>query len=138
MIPYEVGLSHRKTRARTGISVERRRFAPRRSSNAASRFRTNLPMRLTEDDVRRIARLARIEIDAAETRDVHAKLTAIFGLIDELQAIDTTGIEPMAHAQDVMAPLREDDVSEPDRRDLYQSVAPAVENGLYLVPRVVE
>ena len=95
-------------------------------------------MALTLDDVQRIAHLARIEIDAAAARDAHAKLTSIFSLINELLAIDTTGIEPMAHAQDVALPLREDVVTETDHHVEYQKVAPAVEAGLYLVPRVVE
>jgi len=89
-------------------------------------------------DVHRIAHLARIEIDAAQADDVRAKLDAIFGMINTLNAVDTTGVVPMAHAQDVTLPLREDRVTEPDRRTLYQSVAPAVEDGLYLVPKVIE
>jgi aspartyl-tRNA(Asn)/glutamyl-tRNA(Gln) amidotransferase subunit C len=95
-------------------------------------------MALSQDDVYRIAHLARIEIDAAEAEGVRTKLTAIFGVLDALAAIDTEGIEPMAHAQDVALPLREDAVTETDRRDDYQKVAPAVQDGLYLVPRVIE
>ena len=95
-------------------------------------------MSLTLDDIQRIAHLARIEIDAADAAQVLGKLTAIFGIIDELQAIDTTGIVPMSHAQDVALPLRPDVPSEPDRHAAYQAVAPAVEDGLYLVPRVIE
>jgi len=95
-------------------------------------------MALTIDDVHRIAHLARIEIDASAAREVHAKLEAIFAMINTLQAVDTTGIVPMSHAQDVMLPLREDIVTTTDQRALFQSVAPAVEDGLYLVPRVVE
>ena len=95
-------------------------------------------MALTLDDVHRIAHLARIEIDAAAAREVHAKLEAIFAMINELQAVDTTGIVPMSHAQDMALRLREDVVTESDRRTGYQQVAPAVEDGLYLVPRVVE
>ncbi len=95
-------------------------------------------MNLTQDDVLRLAHLARIEIDATEAAAVRGKLEAIFGLIDQLQAVDTSGVPPMAHAQDAMLPLREDAVTEPDRRALYQSVAPAVEDGLYLVPKVIE
>ena len=95
-------------------------------------------MKLTLDDVRRIAHLARIEIDAQAAREVHAKLESIFAMIDQLQAVDTTGIEPMSHAQDVVLTLREDKVTESDRHEDYQKVAPAVADGLYLVPRVVE
>jgi aspartyl-tRNA(Asn)/glutamyl-tRNA(Gln) amidotransferase subunit C len=93
---------------------------------------------ISHDDVRRIADLARLEVTAEEVDAVHGKLAAIFGLIDELAAVDTTGIEPMAHVLDAVLPLREDTVTEPDRHALYQSVAPSVEEGLYLVPRVVE
>ena len=95
-------------------------------------------MTITAADVHRIAELARIEIDAAEADEVRAKLAAIFGLIDELDAVDTRGVVPMAHAQDVELALRDDVVTETDRRALYQSVAPAVEDGLYLVPKVIE
>jgi aspartyl-tRNA(Asn)/glutamyl-tRNA(Gln) amidotransferase subunit C len=95
-------------------------------------------MTLTLDDVRRIAHLARIDVDAQAVCDVHAKLEAIFAMINELQAVDTAGVEPMSHAQDVVLPLREDKVTETDRHADFQRVAPAVEDGLYLVPRVVE
>ena len=95
-------------------------------------------MTISLTDVHRIAQLARIEIDAGEASEVRAKLEAIFGLINELAAVDTTGVVPMAHAQDVALPMRTDRVTETDRRASYQSVAPAVEDGLYLVPRVLE
>ena len=95
-------------------------------------------MTFSPDDVTRLARLARIDLGEAEARDVRAKLEAIFGLIDALQAIDTTGVEPMAHAQDVAMTLRDDAVTDCDRRDTYQAQAPAVANGLYVVPKVVE
>jgi len=95
-------------------------------------------MTLTLDDVRRIAHLARIDVDAQAVSEVHAKLEAIFTMINELQAVDTSGVEPMSHAQDVVLPLREDQVTETDRHADFQRVAPAVEDGLYLVPRVVE
>jgi aspartyl-tRNA(Asn)/glutamyl-tRNA(Gln) amidotransferase subunit C len=96
------------------------------------------PMSISLADVHRIAHLARIEIDAAQSSEVRAKLDAIFAMINELAAVDTTGVVPMAHAQDVVLPLRPDVVTETDQRALYQTVAPAVEDGLYLVPRVVE
>lgn len=95
-------------------------------------------MAFSLDDVTRLARLARIDIDAIAANDVRAKLEAIFALIDALQAIDTAGIEPMAHAQEVTLPLREDIVTEGDRHALYQAQAPAVAGGLYLVPKVIE
>ena len=95
-------------------------------------------MSLSLADIHRIAHLARIEIDAAQAEEVRVKLDAIFGMINELQAVDTTGVVPMSHAQDVMLPLRPDEVTETDRHALYQASAPAVEDGLYLVPKVIE
>jgi len=95
-------------------------------------------MPLSPADVQRLALLARIEFDAAQGDEVRAKLDAIFAMIGQLNAVDTTGVVPMAHAQDVKLPLRPDTVTETDRRVLYQRVAPAVEQGLYLVPRVVD
>ena len=95
-------------------------------------------MTISLADIARIAHLARIQIDAVEAEEMRAKLDAIFAMINELQAVDTTGVMPMAHAQDVMLPLREDKVTETDHHVLYQSIAPAVEDGLYLVPKVLE
>ena len=95
-------------------------------------------MALSSEDIQRIAHLARIEITSAEAADVRAKLDSIFDLIGRMRAVDTAGIVPMSHAQDVTLPLREDVVTETDRRELYQSVAPAVQDGLYLVPKVIE
>ena len=97
-------------------------------------------MALSLDDVQRAAHLARIEITIAEAIDVRNKLEGVFLMIDRMRAVDTTGIVPMSHAQDVSLPLREDRVTEgdPHKRDLYQRSAPAVEDGLYLVPKVIE
>ena len=95
-------------------------------------------MGLTSDDIKRLAHLARIDVDSAAVSGVRNKLDAILGLIDELQAIDTTGVTPMAHAQDVALPLREDVVTESDHHQRYQREAPAVAEGLYLVPKVIE
>jgi aspartyl-tRNA(Asn)/glutamyl-tRNA(Gln) amidotransferase subunit C len=95
-------------------------------------------MALSSADMQRIAHLARIEITPAEAVDVRAKLDSIFDLIGRMRAVDTTGIVPMSHAQDVTLPLREDIVTETDRHELYQSGAPAVQDGLYLVPKVIE
>ena len=95
-------------------------------------------MALSSAEIQRIAHLARIEITPAEAVDVCAKLDSIFDLIGRMRAVDTAGIVPMSHAQDVTLPLREDIVTETDRRELYQSVSPAVQNGLYLVPKVIE
>jgi len=95
-------------------------------------------MSLTPDDVRRLARLARIAIRPDESAAVLERLNRVLSLIEEMRAVDTAGVEPMAHALDVVQRLRPDEASEKDQRAAYQSVAPAVENGLYLVPRVVE
>jgi aspartyl-tRNA(Asn)/glutamyl-tRNA(Gln) amidotransferase subunit C len=95
-------------------------------------------MLLTPEDVKRIAKLARIRVDEREVAAYQAQLNGIFGLIEEMQAVDTAGIEPMSHAQDLYQRLRADVVSEPDRRTAFQAVAPQTENGLYLVPKVIE
>ena len=95
-------------------------------------------MTISLTDVHRIAHLARIEIDASEAEEVRIKLDSIFGLINELAVVDTTGVVPMAHAQDVVLPMRADRVTETDHRASYQGLAPAVEEGLYLVPKVIE
>jgi aspartyl-tRNA(Asn)/glutamyl-tRNA(Gln) amidotransferase subunit C len=95
-------------------------------------------MSLSPDDVKRIARLARIEIDDAQAQATQGQLNTIFDLIAAMQAVDTRGIAPMAHAQEVYQRLREDAVTETDRHAAFQAIAPAVENGLYLVPKVIE
>ena len=99
-------------------------------------------MSLSDDQVRRIARLARIDVAAGEIEAVAGRLNRVLGLIDEMSAVDTAGIEPMAHPLDAQLPqgqrLRSDQVTEKDQRELYQSVAPAVQDGLYLVPKVIE
>src|SRR6185369_1515345 len=99
-------------------------------------------MSLDLEQIRRIARLARIAVSEAEAVQAATELNALLGLVEQLQAVDTTGIEPMAHALDALLPIaqrmREDRVTETDRRADFQGQAPAVEGGLYLVPRVVE
>jgi aspartyl-tRNA(Asn)/glutamyl-tRNA(Gln) amidotransferase subunit C len=95
-------------------------------------------MSLTIEQVKRIAHLARIEIGDAEAVATQGHLNGIFTLIEQMQAVDTTGVEPMAHAQDLAQRLREDAAVEPDRRAAYQTVAPETEAGLYLVPKVIE
>ncbi|MFZ5511182.1 MAG: Asp-tRNA(Asn)/Glu-tRNA(Gln) amidotransferase subunit GatC [Pseudomonadota bacterium] len=95
-------------------------------------------MSLTLDQVRHIARLARMEISAAEAETTRDQLNGIFRFIEQMQAVDTSGVEPMAHAQDVAQRLRPDQVTEQDQRDAFQAIAPDVEAGLYLVPKVIE
>ena len=95
-------------------------------------------MSLSLQEVKRVALLARIEITDREAEAAQGHLNDIFKLIEQMQSVDTEGIEPMAHAQDVVQRLREDRVTETDQHALYQSIAPQVEHGLYLVPRVIE
>lgn len=95
-------------------------------------------MSLTTQDVKRIAHLARIEVTEAEAQTTLEKLSGILGLIEQMQAVDTSGIVPMSHSQDVVQRLRDDEVTETNQRELFQSIAPDVENGLYLVPKVIE
>ena len=95
-------------------------------------------MPLSHDEVIRLAMLARIDVTAAETEAVRGQLNGIFGLIEQLQAADTEGVEPMSHPGETALRLREDAVAEADRRQVYQAVAPQVDQGLYLVPKVIE
>jgi len=95
-------------------------------------------MSLSDDQVRRLARLARIALQSGELAAVTERLNGVLAMVEEIRRVDTTGVEPMAHAQDLAQPLREDYVTESDQRARYQAVAPAVEQGLYLVPRVIE
>lgn len=104
-------------------------------------------MALTREDIQHVAHLARIEINDQDADKTLNKLTGILGLIEEMQQVDTTGIEPMSHAQDVQQRLREDTVSKANLREQFQTVAPnigngndeqAVSDGLYIVPKVIE
>jgi aspartyl-tRNA(Asn)/glutamyl-tRNA(Gln) amidotransferase subunit C len=99
-------------------------------------------MSLTLSDVQRIARLARLALGDAEARATLDQLNGIFGLIETMQAVDTQGIEPLATPlaaiEEVSLRLREDAITEPNDREAYQESAPAVRDGLYLVPKVIE
>lgn len=95
-------------------------------------------MSLSADQVRHIAKLARLELAAGDLDATQAKLNGIFGLIEEMQAVNTDGVEPMSHPQELAQRLRADAVTESDRRDAYQAIAPQTEAGLYLVPKVIE
>jgi aspartyl-tRNA(Asn)/glutamyl-tRNA(Gln) amidotransferase subunit C len=95
-------------------------------------------MSLSSSDILRIAQLARLEVTQAEVAAVQHDLNGILALVEQLQAVDTSGIEPMAHAQDVMLRLRADAVTESDQHRLFQTIAPQVEADLYLVPKVIE
>ena len=95
-------------------------------------------MSLSLPEVKRVSWLARIEITDAEAEAAQGHLNGIFKLIEQMQSVDTEGVAPMAHAQDVAQRLREDRVAEIDQHALFQSIAPQVEDGLYLVPKVIE
>jgi aspartyl-tRNA(Asn)/glutamyl-tRNA(Gln) amidotransferase subunit C len=95
-------------------------------------------MSLTTQDVQKVARLARLAMNEAEIEAARAQLSGIFDLIAEMQAVDTTGITPMSHAQDVAQRLRADEVTATNQREAFQAIAPQVEGGLYLVPKVIE
>lgn len=95
-------------------------------------------MALERSDVEKIAHLARIGLSEADLAQTTSTLNNILGLIDAMQAVDTTDIAPLAHPLDATQRLRADVVTETNQRDAYQAIAPAVENGLYLVPKVIE
>ena len=95
-------------------------------------------MSLERTEVERIAHLARLAVSEEELDSVAGDLSNILDLVAQMDAIDTSGITPMAHPLHMVQRMRQDTVVETDQRDLFQAVAPAVEKGLYLVPRVVE
>jgi aspartyl-tRNA(Asn)/glutamyl-tRNA(Gln) amidotransferase subunit C len=99
-------------------------------------------MALTSEDVTRIATLARLELDAAEQRNLLAQLNGFFAIVEQMRAVDTVGIAPLytplSAVEDVALRLRDDQVTEADDRAANQRSAPVVEAGLYLVPRVIE
>ncbi len=99
-------------------------------------------MALDLSDVKRIAHLARIETSDEEAGHTLAQLNNFFSLVEQMQAVDTTGIAPLAHplsaVREMSQRLRDDAVTETDRRADYQRPAPATEDGLYLVPKVIE
>lgn len=95
-------------------------------------------MALDTSEVIKIAHLARLGVDAAEYDEYARNLSSILDFVEQLNAVDTTGVEPLAHPLAAVQRLRADEVSETDRRELFQSIAPAVEAGLYLVPKVIE
>ncbi|RPI45428.1 MAG: Asp-tRNA(Asn)/Glu-tRNA(Gln) amidotransferase subunit GatC [Betaproteobacteria bacterium] len=95
-------------------------------------------MALTHDDVCRVAQLARLRQDEAQARSMLTELNRIFALMEQMQAVDTSAVEPMSHPRDVAQRLRADQVTEPNRRDALLALAPRSEAGLYLVPKVIE
>ena len=95
-------------------------------------------MAIERQQVEQLAHLARIALDESTLSRTTRSLADVLALIDQLQAVDTTGIEPMAHPLDAVQRLRADIVTGPDQRDVLQAIAPAVQDGLFLVPKVVE
>jgi aspartyl-tRNA(Asn)/glutamyl-tRNA(Gln) amidotransferase subunit C len=95
-------------------------------------------MSLSRHDVERIAHLARLEVSEQELSAYAESLSRILGLIEQMNAVDTRGVAPMAHPQEAALRLRPDQVAEADQRDRFQAIAPATEAGLYLVPKVIE
>ncbi|MEY3944533.1 MAG: Aspartyl/glutamyl-tRNA(Asn/Gln) amidotransferase subunit [Pseudomonadota bacterium] len=99
-------------------------------------------MTLTAQDIDRIANLARLELKPEENGHLLEQINGFFGIVEAMQAVDTKGVEPLSHPvaaiQDIQLRLREDVVSEPNNREANQQSAPAVERGLFLVPKVIE
>ena len=95
-------------------------------------------MALNSSDVARLASLAKLTLNEQESTQTLAQLNQVVELIETMNAADLDGVEPLTHPQDAVLRLRADEVTETDRRDDYQAVAPSTERGLYLVPRVIE
>lgn len=95
-------------------------------------------MSIEQSEIEKIARLARIRIGADSVPEVASRINAILGMVDTMQAVDTRGVEPMANPLDAVQRLRPDTVTESDQRDRFQAIAPQAENGLYLVPKVID
>ncbi len=95
-------------------------------------------MALDKAEVEKIAHLARLHISETDVEEVTNRVTDILALIDQMQSIDTDAVEPLAHPLDMVQRLRADKVTEPNSRDEIQSIAPSSQDGLYLVPKVIE
>ena len=95
-------------------------------------------MSIEADEVKKIAHLARLKIDEADIPGYVSNLSDILELVEQMNAVDTAGVVPMSHPLDAVQRLREDEVTETDQREHFQQVAPSTEDGLYLVPRVIE
>ena len=95
-------------------------------------------MALDKSEVEKIAQLARLHINDTEADEVASRITDILTLIDQMQTVDTDAVEPLAHPLDVVQRLRPDEVTETDQREKLQALAPAAQDGLYLVPKVIE
>ena len=95
-------------------------------------------MKLTKQQVLDIAKLARLQVTEAEIEQYQKDLSAILSFVEDMSSADVGQINEMAHPQEVAQRLREDKVTEPNERDKFQALAPAVQDGLYLVPKVIE
>jgi aspartyl-tRNA(Asn)/glutamyl-tRNA(Gln) amidotransferase subunit C len=95
-------------------------------------------MALEKSDVEKIAHLARLHIDATEAQEVANRISSILNLIDQMQSVETSNVAPLAHPFDAVQRLRPDVVTERNEREYLQKIAPAVQDGLYLVPKVIE
>lgn len=95
-------------------------------------------MSFSTDDIKKVAHLARLHLEDDKAEKLGEDITNILNLVDQLQAADTEGVEPMAHPMDAVQILRADEVTETNQRDKYQACAPATEEGLFLVPKVIE
>ena len=95
-------------------------------------------MPITPEEVLKIANLARLQIKQDEVEQYAIDLSSIINLVEQMNAVDTKDIQPMAHPLDATQRLREDKVTEKNQRDKFQAVAPSAEKGLYLVPKVIE
>jgi aspartyl-tRNA(Asn)/glutamyl-tRNA(Gln) amidotransferase subunit C len=93
---------------------------------------------LSLDQIARIAELARLELSSADSAAMQQQLNGILAMVDAMGTVDTKGVEPMSHPQQAMQRLREDAVTDRDQRERFQAIAPEVEDGLYLVPKVIE
>ena len=95
-------------------------------------------MAIESSDIAKLAKLARIEINDADARETASRISDVLALVDQLQAINTDGVLPMAHPLDAVQKLRPDVISESNQREAFQAIAPATQDGLYLVPKVIE
>jgi aspartyl-tRNA(Asn)/glutamyl-tRNA(Gln) amidotransferase subunit C len=136
MIPYRSAVVNPKIRGKN--PVFRRVKHECAHAPEATDWKTCAKMPLTSSDVKRIAHLARIEITDTETGQALAQLNDIFGMIERLQSVDTAGIEPMSHPLGGTQRLREDRSGDQVDREAFMRNAPAGQDGLFLVPRVIE
>ena len=124
------------TLAEQALNLVRQRVC--RTVGTIAVITTESVMAIELKDVENIAHLARLQLSPAEQQEALNSISSILELIDQMQAVDTTGVEPLAHASAASQRLREDVVTEPDQRDLLLKLAPHADKGLYLVPKVLE